>query len=362
MVPLDELRQGHSSEAQTALRSLQERGFCWLDVDERTLRAATPALAAAGMFLAGEGLGSGARHALEGHFSAALKDGLRVVTGQCLGQPSAEGPGLDGLAGALPEGCREAVQALATALDEAQRDVVEALAAVSKGYKTAEEVGVCCDVPLLKGKNADLPSYALLDIVRYHEGAPDEVVASHSDPGLLVLSLPCSVPGLQLRNEKGEWLSPPDGCGVLWAGEAGRHLNWRPGVHRVVASYDREPRLSAWHELCTSAQLAPPLLGLMESRGLELRLGDMRGTAAVLQQLQAAEDRQETAVRDAVLAFRMGVPVGKLALEWAIGFEALRSDELEEMADFPGKEHLKDADEERRLPPGLVEIVRKRAV
>eukprot|EP00438_Fugacium_kawagutii_P022317 Skav221788 [mRNA] locus=scaffold4067:96947:97852:- [translate_table: standard] len=238
----------------------------------------------------------GSPHAMEGHFSAAHKDGLRLVTGTWMSQSSTS-------ALEAPEDLRQKVFQLATDLDAAQEDVVKALAPEIGLPSSA--VGESLDIPLLAEKGS---KYGLLDVVRYRMGAdsPDEVVAPHADPGLFILSLPCATPGLQLKDANGFWRAPPSGFGVLWAGEAGSDVGFKSGIHRVVASPDRAPRLSAWHELCTRSQLCPPMLQFLEENHLQLKLGEITGTAEVLSSLQASEDH-----RDVKLVERRGVPVGK---------------------------------------------------
>ena len=49
-----------------------------------------------------------------------------------------------------------------------------------------------------------------------------------------------------------------------------------PARHRVVAKEGSGPRLAAWHELCTSKQLSPPMLAKLARQGLELRHGLVR--------------------------------------------------------------------------------------
>lgn len=138
------------------------------------------------------------------------------------------------------------------------------------------------------------PRYGIVDCVRYSmdEGCPELVVGAHVDPGLFVLAPPQRGQGLQLCDEHGSWVEVPEHKGVIWAGAAATGRFVRGGQHRVVCAPSK-PRIALWHELCTYGQLVPPVLKLLHESGLELRLGDTRGTVAVLRELRAAEDHKE---------------------------------------------------------------------
>lgn len=359
---LQQLREADPTAVRTVLDALTTRGFIWLrfEAEDALAQAAEMALPAAGDFLAKEGT-SGTLHAMQGHFTAAQKDGLRFVTGTSLGHTT----GLD----KVPVETQALLKQLAQQFDQAQIDIVAALGpsllrgrfreAPSKS-ELVEKVGELYDIPLLQRAEKGMTSYGLLDIVRYRMGpaSPDEVVAAHTDPGLFILSLPCSTPGLELQDEGLAWRSPPPGLGVLWAGNAAAMLRqMKSGMHRVRATPDRAPRLSAWHELCTRAQLCPPMLGALEANGRELKLGDLRGTDAVLRHLQAAEDHRDRLL-DAQLVQRRGVPVGKSGVRVVEEFVPIRSDDLTGARDrfsiFKANVFLKGPP-----PPGMVEIVMK---
>mgnify|MGYP002804266534 CR=1 FL=1 len=87
---------------------------------------------------------------------------------------------------------------------------------------------------------------------------------------------------------------------------SGYDIGFKSGIHRVVASPDRSPRLSAWHELCTRSQLCPPMLQVLSENRLQLKLDSTIGTAEVLRLLQASEDHTNVQ-----LVERRGVPVGR---------------------------------------------------
>lgn len=99
----------------------------------------------------------------------------------------------------LPASLQKKLSQLAVDLDAAQLEIVNALAAE---IGPPQILGEHLDIPLLSEKPEPSSGwkYGLLDVVRYRMGAesPDEVVAPHADPGLLILSLPCSTPGSRL--------------------------------------------------------------------------------------------------------------------------------------------------------------------
>lgn len=366
-VSLQMLRLQERRSVKAVVDALKKRGFIWLSFEEADplLQVAQPAMAATSEFLASSE-GAGSPHALQGHFSTAHKDGIRLITGDWLTRTE------------LPETCKILLGEMAQALDQAEIDVLTALAPQLDLYTTVQNIARACDIPLISESKANLPSYALLDVVRYHmgPGAPKEVVSQHKDPGLLILSLPSSAPGLELQDEHGVWQAPPHHTGVLWVGEAGRTVGLTPCLHRVVATSDGAPRVSAWHELCTRAQIAPPLFELLERENLELKLDKVRGTEAVLKLLQAIEDhvtveptgKGETLprLRSIRLAHRQGVPVGKSGIRMSIKFHPLRTDNLTYVGRPVQFVRKSDSDSEflkkyseAKLPRGVVEIVRK---
>ena len=115
------------------------------------------------------------------------------------------------------------------------------------------------DIPLF---DKTLP-WGMFDIAKYHNtGSRTELnCKAHYDPGLLSLSLRSTQPGLQLKDEFGKWIKTPEdkNIAILWTGKAAHDLNnkIKLGVHRVVnpdTNSIGKPRISMWHEICTSAQ------------------------------------------------------------------------------------------------------------
>ena len=262
---LHDLRRG--KDVLRARDCLTLRGFCWLEIDDEVGPVSMPALAAAERFLAQEG-GTGLRGALTGHYSAAHKDGFRLLTGDLLRTVD------------LPAAVAEPLWRLAAALDAAQADV-------ARGLMPLLEVGAPTAWKSRAALFSGRPRYGFLDLARYvGEGAPRVLVDPHADPGLLLLGLPSSGPGLEFQDEAGRWVAPPRGQGVLWAGRAAGAAV--PAMHRVAAV--TASRFAVWHELGTRRQIAPPMLEDLGKRGLELTLGGLNGTRAVLEALRAAED------------------------------------------------------------------------
>ena len=228
-VRLQELRQADAAAVRSTAQSLRQHGFIWMDFTGDVLDTNGTCMASAleemGSFLAKHEHG-GNSHAMEGHFSAAHKDGLRMVTGSWIGSE-----GTSTSLGTLPASLQQKLNQLAVDLDAAQLEIVNALAAeIGPPQILVEHL----DIPLLSRKPEPSSGwkYGLLDVVRYRMGAesPDEVVAPHADPGLLILSLPCSTPGLQLKDANESWQAPPPGFGVLWAGEAGYDIGFKSGT------------------------------------------------------------------------------------------------------------------------------------
>ena len=189
---------------------------------------------------------------------------------------------------------------LVRALDEAAKEVVGALAPslLGPGMST-DDIGHCCRLPLLDPKPRNDQAYGLVDLVCYHNDsvAPKVVVSAHQDPGLLILALPEMAPGLELWcYTTKQWVSPPRGKGVLWAGQVASTLSLRPCQHRVISLHGT-PRVACWHEICTQGQLSQPLLDHLERTEQELSLGDkVKGTNKVLKVLRANEDHFDAKV------------------------------------------------------------------
>lgn len=119
-----------------------------------------------------------------------------------------------------------------------------------------------------KSKELDIPMFnmkkqwGMFDIAKYHnDGTRMELnCKEHCDPGLFSLSLRSSAPGLQLKNEFGDWVASPNNpenknVAILWAGRAANTINpkVKVGIHRVINVPNR-PRISMWHEVCLAGQ------------------------------------------------------------------------------------------------------------
>lgn len=113
------------------------------------------------------------------------------------------------------------------------------------------------DIPFYNMKN----QWGMFDVAKYHnDGSRTDInCKAHYDPGLLSLSLRSTQPGLQLKDEFGKWIKTPEdtSIAILWAGKAATEMNpkIKPGIHRVAnPDIPGKPRISMWHEICTSAQ------------------------------------------------------------------------------------------------------------
>lgn len=80
----------------------------------------------------------------------------------------------------------------------------------------------------------------------------------HYDPGFLSIHYRSTQPGLQLKNEYGKWINPPNdkNVAIIWAGDAATKINpnIKHGFHRVVAGKSNVPRIALWYEICTRDQ------------------------------------------------------------------------------------------------------------
>lgn len=126
------------------------------------------------------------------------------------------------------------------------------------------------DIPFFNGSQ----SWAMFDITKYYnDGSRKEInCLEHYDPGLLSLSLRSTEPGLQLKNEHGNWINAPTNKNIamLWAGNAATQINpkIKPGIHRVINPVadplnnviKKNPRIAIWYEICASYQEHKELL------------------------------------------------------------------------------------------------------
>lgn len=275
-VSLQHLRHGEPSSCTEAHDSLSQRGFCWLIMDDNQVTSAAGAATTMSHdFLAGPGNNTGQTGALTGHLTSKHKDGICLLTGDYTQTVTNIG---------LPNEVHDALKDLMQVLDTVQSDIAQHLAPFfAREPNSSNDWWTQAALLNDTGKK-----YGIMDCVLYRpQQSTSTVVMPHVDPGLLILSLP-SDPGLELQDEADRWLSPPEGCGVLWTGRAASGC--KPGVHRVVIG--DAPRFALWHELCTRTQLAPPMLEQLEARGEELQFGDTRGTKAVLDLFRRTENHE----------------------------------------------------------------------
>lgn len=107
--------------------------------------------------------------------------------------------------------------------------------------------------------HSSFDKWGLLDIVLYNNLKDDVFpnklnIVEHYDAGILTFSFRSTAPGLELRNEFGEWISPPDNVGILWTGHAIKLYDplHPEGVYRVQKNDIQ--RMGIWYEICTFDQ------------------------------------------------------------------------------------------------------------
>ena len=104
--------------------------------------------------------------------------------------------------------------------------------------------------------------WGMIDAVQYFN-EPEKMIkkdamniVEHFDAGLLAFSFRSTEPGLQLKNEFGEWIDAfvDDSIAVLWTGHAVRKYDsdHPEGVHRVITS--NKSRIGLWYEICCYSQ------------------------------------------------------------------------------------------------------------
>eukprot|EP01130_Rhizamoeba_saxonica_P007931 TRINITY_DN3208_c1_g1_i2.p1 TRINITY_DN3208_c1_g1~~TRINITY_DN3208_c1_g1_i2.p1 ORF type:complete len:266 (-),score=59.86 TRINITY_DN3208_c1_g1_i2:45-842(-) len=111
--------------------------------------------------------------------------------------------------------------------------------------------------------------WGLLDIARYYndgtnieEDGQELNCVEHYDPGLLSLSVLSTEPGLQVKDEHGNWIDMPcakdsGNIGILWCGEIAQRVgnhSLKPCIHRVLHNADVSSRITMWHEVCVQSQ------------------------------------------------------------------------------------------------------------
>jgi len=307
-VELSSLRAGDKKPVETATRSLKYHGFCFLTIGIKDRDVLTDAPRLISKYLssneAPKKKGDIDADDLTGHITTRFKNTIRVLSGDYLRDEIDK----------VPSKLRDDVRELAEELDDAQRDIVNVLAKPLLNCD-ASKVGEKFDIPLLQNatqraspigsktwrsswkKKSDADRrFGLVDCVLYKMSklnvSKEAMVASHVDPGLFVLSLPQSSPGLELKTADGRWISPPPNRGVLWTGSAAVAAGCAGGQHRVV-NMRTDTRFAVWHELCTSKQITPPMLRRIKSEGIELHLGPIHGTKNVLRALSNAENHED---------------------------------------------------------------------
>jgi isopenicillin N synthase-like dioxygenase len=112
------------------------------------------------------------------------------------------------------------------------------------------------DIPLFRFNNY----WGMFDITKYkNDGSKTGLNCNaHYDPGLLSIHYRSTQPGLQLKNEHGEWISPPkdNNVAIIWAGDVATKINpdIKHGMHRVANNGIGTPRIAIWYEICSAEQ------------------------------------------------------------------------------------------------------------
>lgn len=133
-------------------------------------------------------------------------------------------------------------------------------------------------------------NFGLIDVVRYGNDTVRKNnlnIVEHYDAGLLAFNFLSTAPGLEFKNEHGEWIPVPvgnglsaQGMGILWTGHAIKSYNDYPeGIHRVKVV--DKPRLSMWYEICTQDQMRDDMLTDYKGYQYELDLMKKEGYDAI---------------------------------------------------------------------------------
>lgn len=120
--------------------------------------------------------------------------------------------------------------------------------------------------------------WGMIDVVQYFNNSNRDInVVEHYDAGLLAFSFCSTEPGLELKNEHGEWVKPPDNTAILWTGSAIKKydINHPVGIHRVVKSDN--PRIAIWYEICTYEQERNDMLSNYKGYQYEIDLMKKEG-------------------------------------------------------------------------------------
>lgn len=111
----------------------------------------------------------------------------------------------------------------------------------------------------------------------YNNGSRKELnCEEHIDPGLLSLHLKSTQPGLQLKDEYGNWIDCLNNkdIAIIWTGDMACKINpeIHPGIHRVI-NIDNMPRIGMWYEICIKEQEHKELIDNKKPKEFERKTG-----------------------------------------------------------------------------------------
>ena len=244
IIPLTSILQDNQTAINAFASDLQKRGFAFVKLGPNLVNQIDLCMLIMEQFFSQqvEYKKKFVKEPIFGYFGVEHKESFRILTGSRLSEHK------------FPDNF-DRVQNLIKIIDRIMHSLVLLCSPVLFPNVITEAKNL--DIPLL---NTD-KSWGMFDIAKYHnDGTRTKMnCEEHFDPGLLSLSLRSTEPGLQLKDEFGRWIIPPNDktIAIIWAGKAATLINpkIKSGVHRVVNPIKPGiPRISMWHEICTAAQ------------------------------------------------------------------------------------------------------------
>lgn len=258
VIPLTNILQNNNEAKQMVCDSLKTRGYVFIKLPDTLIKQIDNCLKQANMFFncSQQYKKKFYKEPIFGHFAVNHKESFRVLTGNRLSEHK------------IPDNFNNVTSLVKTL------DILMFSLTITLSDKLFPDI-LKSDLPLFDLGN----QWGMFDIAKYYNnGAKKDInCKEHYDPGLLSLSLRSTEPGLELKNEHGQWIKIPKGdhIAVLWAGAAATKMNpeIKPGIHRV--SLSGKPRIGLWYEVCTKAQEHKELINkrTVEKSALESSTG-----------------------------------------------------------------------------------------